>query len=81
MEFVLHDLRLAARGLRRNPAFTAAAVITARSLAGLLFGMTPHGAWTFASMTVVFTVTAALACYIPARRATCIDPAFALRAE
>jgi predicted permease len=59
----------------------AGAVAAARTLTALLYGVTPADAATFASVTVLFAVIAALACFVPARRATRIDPVLALKAE
>jgi putative ABC transport system permease protein len=52
-----------------------------RYLEGLLFGLTPLDPMTFASVAVGFVTVALIASYIPARRATSIDPLDALRCE
>jgi predicted permease len=51
----------------------------ARTLSGLLFGVTSSDPVTFAAMLVILTGVAALAGYLPARRASRIDPMHALR--
>jgi len=53
--------------------------VLARTLSGLLFGVTPSDPVTFAGMLVILTGVAALAGYLPARRASRIDPMSALR--
>ena len=55
--------------------------ILGRLLATMLFGVRPLDAMTFASVTFVLAITAALAVAGPAWRATRIDPAVALRTE
>lgn len=48
-------------------------------LRGMLFGVVPLDMATFAAVALVMLTTALLACYIPARRATTVDPLVALR--
>jgi predicted permease len=58
---------------------TVASWALARTLSGLLFGVTSSDPITFAGMLVILTAVAALAGYLPARRASRIDPMSALR--
>jgi predicted permease len=55
--------------------------ILGRSLTGLLYGVTASDPVAFGAMLVVLTIVAALAGWLPARRASRIDPLVALRAE
>ena len=50
-------------------------------MASLIFGVTANDAATFVSIPLALVVAASLAIYIPARRATKIDPIVALRYE
>jgi putative ABC transport system permease protein len=52
-----------------------------RSMRALLYGVTPEDPLTFASVATLLAIGGLVACYWPARRATRIDPAVALRAE
>ena len=52
-----------------------------RLIANLLFGTTSTDPLTFAGVAAVLGAAAALASYIPGRRATLVDPAIALRAQ
>jgi putative ABC transport system permease protein len=58
-----------------------AAVFAARLVSSLLFGVEAYDALTLTVVAVVVTVVGLTACYIPARRATRIDPMVALRHE
>ncbi len=50
-------------------------------LAKFLFGLSPVDALTFAAVAILLAAIAGLACYLPARRATRVDPMVALRYE
>ncbi len=52
----------------------AAALAVSRFLSGLLFGIHPTDPITYFSVALVLTATTLLACYLPARRATKVDP-------
>jgi ABC-type antimicrobial peptide transport system permease subunit len=57
------------------------AAALARVMEKLLFGVQPGDWLTYFVVTAVLVATSALACYVPARRATRIDPMVALRTE
>jgi putative ABC transport system permease protein len=59
----------------------AGGAATTHFLDTMLFGLEPLDATTFAAAAVVFMTVAALACLIPARHATNVDPLVALRSE
>ena len=52
-----------------------------RYLATMLFGLTPLDPITFVAVSVLFAAVAALASWMPARRATAVDPMMALRCD
>jgi hypothetical protein len=60
---------------------TVAALWTSRLLRGFLFGVTTVDPVTYVAVPAVVLIVSAIACYIPARRASDVDPIVALREE
>jgi len=58
-----------------------ASILVARVARGLLFGVTPGAPATFAAAAAILSVISLLACYVPARRATRVNPVVALAVE
>jgi predicted permease len=77
-QILAQTLRLTALGLALG---AAGSWMLASALEGLLFEITPGDPWTFLAMLLVLTAVALVAGYLPARRASAIDPMMALRAE
>jgi predicted permease len=75
---VAQGLRLAGVGVLIG---VLAGLILMRSVASLLFGISTHDPETFAEVAMVLILVAFLACYVPARRATKVNPVVALRNE
>ena len=76
--FVGQGMALTAAGIVIG---VAAAVALTRLMANMLFGVGPVDVLTFTVIVLLLSVVAFLACWIPARRATRIDPVIALRYE
>ena len=73
------------QGLRTTVAGLAlglgAAAALRKLLESMLYGVGPLDPWTFGAVPVALLCVAALACYLPARRASGVDPAKALRQQ
>jgi putative ABC transport system permease protein len=75
---VWHGLKLAALGI--VPGLLVALLMT-RWLSGLLYGVSASDPLTYAGVALLTACVALLACLVPARRATKVDPMVALRHE
>jgi ABC-type antimicrobial peptide transport system permease subunit len=75
---VAHGLRLILIGLVFG---VAGALALTRFLSSMLYGVKPTDPLTFAAVAIILIAVALLACYIPARRASKVDPMVALRYE
>jgi putative ABC transport system permease protein len=73
-----HGMILAAAGLALG---LVGAVAIGRVMSGLLFEVGAHDPEVLGGITLLLAAVAFLACYVPARRATRVDPMIALRYE
>jgi len=73
-----HGFSLLAAGLALG---LLASFALTRFLASQIWGVSPTDPWTFASVSFLLILAGLLACYLPARRATQVDPLVALRYE
>jgi ABC-type antimicrobial peptide transport system permease subunit len=71
-------LRLTLAGIALG---VAGSIVLTRLISNLLFGVTPTDPVTFAFVCVVLVLCALAASFVPARRATALDPTVALRSE
>jgi len=75
---VRQGMRVAAAGLAIG---LLAALAAGRLIAGLLYGVSPHDAMTFAAVTVAIGLATLVANWLPALRAARVDPLIALRGD
>ncbi len=91
---VMQDVRISLRVLLKGPGFTAVAVLSlavgsglavsftlTRVISSLIYGVRPTDPVTFIMVALILIAVAALASYLPARRAARVDPMLALRSE
>jgi putative ABC transport system permease protein len=78
LSFAKRGLALTFTGLSIGLALAA---IASRSMTALLYGFQPEYMPTAAAVSLILLVTAGLACFVPARRASRVDPVIALRVE
>ncbi|HEX8161832.1 MAG TPA: ABC transporter permease [Pyrinomonadaceae bacterium] len=75
---LVQSLRLTLGGLAAG---LVCALALTRVMSGLLYDVRPNDPLTFAAGSLLLAAVATLACYVPARRATRVDPMIALRYE
>ncbi len=79
--FIGRELRLVLAGIAVGAVAALILTRTLSTLTHLLYGIGSSDPLTFAAVSLVLITIAALACYIPARRAAKVDPMVALRYE
>jgi ABC-type antimicrobial peptide transport system permease subunit len=77
-QMIGYGMRLSAAGL---VAGLVAALLLTRAMRPMLVGVRPTDPLTFSAMIAFFLLIAALAAWVPARRAAGLDPSTALREE
>jgi putative ABC transport system permease protein len=79
LSLVMKDgMRLAVAGAALG---VAGALLLGRFLSGMLYGVRPSDPATYVAVTALILAVALVACFIPARRATRVEPVVALRSE
>ena len=76
--FLRHGLRLTTSGIALG---VGAALVLSRVMRELLFGVSPMDPLTYVAVSATLAAVMLLAMYLPARRASRVDPVVALRAD